>query len=74
MNGYEHAKHEILAGRAEARALWVIVVDEHQRDGYYLKPTPWEGPGEYQHVQFQDGSGTLVKINDKSLPRPKRVA
>jgi hypothetical protein len=66
--GYDEARREILAGRAEARALWVLLSHEHQRDGYALKPTPWEGPGEYQHVVFYGGRGVLVHIPADARP------
>jgi hypothetical protein len=42
-------------------ALWVIVTDQHQRDGYWLMPLQWEGPGEYQHVTLDDGRQGLLK-------------
>ncbi|MCA0276311.1 MAG: hypothetical protein LCH86_09920 [Proteobacteria bacterium] len=69
--GFNEAKRAIATGRARARALWVILTDEHQRDGYALKPSPWEGPGEYQNVSFGDGPGSLVRLpGGKSLKVP----
>lgn len=45
--------------------LWVLLSDEHERDGYALKPDPWEGPGEYQRVTYPGGDslGVLVKVS-----------
>ena len=45
--------------------LWVLLADEHERDGYALKPAPWEGPGEYQRVTYEGGDslGVLVKVS-----------
>lgn len=65
MTGAEHAVAEIRAGRARARALWIILKHESDRDAFALKPDPWEGPGEYQMVEY-DGKrfGVLVKLPD----------
>jgi hypothetical protein len=67
---YREAKKAIAEGRATGHALWVLLSDEHQRDGYALKPIPWEGAGEYQHVTFDDGRDGFVRIPgvDPSLP------
>lgn len=48
---------------AVARQLWILLGTEHDRDGYALKPQKWEGPGEYQCVEYPDGSTTLVKVH-----------
>lgn len=73
--GYDEAVEAITAGRATARALWVIVSSENQRDEYALKPSPYEGPGEYQHVVFTDGGPRLIRLPEygqrlTSLNRP----
>lgn len=63
----------IRAGTAKAKALWVLLSDEHERDGYALRPLRWEGPGEYQHVEFDDGRNGLVKLPfGVSLPTPTK--
>jgi hypothetical protein len=62
MTGYEHAQTEIAAGRAKAHSLWVLLRTAEERDGYALKPNPWEGPGEYQQVSFGDGLGVFVRL------------
>lgn len=61
-SAYDDAAKAIAAGEAEGRALWVLLSDEHQRDGHWLKPMPWEGSGEYQHVRFADGRDGFVRI------------
>lgn len=67
--GYDEASRAIAAGQAEAHALWVLLSDEHERDGHWLKPMPWEGPGEYQRVSYVDGRNGFVRMNGwKSLP------
>lgn len=64
-SGFFDAVEAIKAGRAKAHALWLILSDEKERDGYALKPCPWDGPGEYQHVSFGSESlGILVRIPD----------
>jgi hypothetical protein len=60
--GYEEAAKAILDGKAIPHALWILVDGEHARDGYALKPNPWEGPGEYQHIEFDGEYGRLVRI------------
>ena len=66
---YEEAARAIAEGRAEGHALWVLLSDEHERDGYWLKPMPWEGPGEYQSVRYHDGRAGFVKTHGwRSLP------
>ena len=70
MRGFNEARKAIFSGRAQAHELWVLLSDERQRDGYALKPSPWEGPGEYQRVTFDDGRNVLVRVGEKSLPRP----
>jgi hypothetical protein len=62
-------REAIAHGQAEGYALWVLLKQESDRDGFWLKPLVWEGPGEYQHVAFLDsGKHGFVKITDKSLP------
>ncbi len=72
--GHAEALREIQAGRAEAFALWVLLSQESERDGYALKPMPWEGPGEYQHVKFNDGREGFVRVpfNRSHLPTSSR--
>ncbi|MBX5143333.1 hypothetical protein HJB79_32055 [Rhizobium lentis] len=65
---FKNALKEIHAGRAEAHALWVSLNDEHQRDRFAFKASPWEGPGEYQSVSFKDGRNVFIKIGDRHLP------
>ena len=73
--GFDEARKAIFAGMAKAHALWVLLRDEHQRDGYALKPMPWEGSGEYQHVSFSDGRRGFVRLpSDKRLPPVERIA
>ena len=45
--------------------LWVLLQSKQDRDGYALKPDPWEGPGEYQQVTYSDGRDVLVKVSPK---------
>lgn len=71
--GYDEAVKAIHAGTARPRSLWIIVGDEHQRDAYALKPSPWEGPGEYQHVDFDDGYFRLIRLPDHA-PRLSAIA
>ncbi len=59
---YEIAKKEITAGKLQPHALWILISDESERDGYALKPAAWEGPGEYQRVAAGDDLGFLVKL------------
>lgn len=68
--GYDTAAKAIAEGRATAHALWALLSDEKQRDGYALRPMPWEGPGEYQHVTYADGPNGYVRIpaDKRSLP------
>ncbi|TGR81218.1 hypothetical protein EN866_35435 [Mesorhizobium sp. M2D.F.Ca.ET.223.01.1.1] len=68
--GFDEARKAIFAGKAKSHALWAILTDEHQRDGYALRPMPWEGSGEYQWVSFDDGRSGFVRLPaDKHLPR-----
>lgn len=62
MTAYDEANKAIAAGRAQARALWVLLTDEQDRDRFALKPMPWEGAGEYQHVEFNDGRSGFIRI------------
>lgn len=70
--GFNEAKAAIAAGNAKAHALWVLISNEHDREGYALKPSPWEGSGEYQRVHYSDGRDVLVRIphgiSGRSLP------
>ena len=68
--GFDNAKASIATGDAKAHPLWVVLANEHQRDGYALKPMPWEGAGEYQRVSFDDGRDLFVRIpyGEDTLP------
>lgn len=66
--GYDEAKAAIWAGAAKPKALWVQVGRQDQRDGYALRPNPWEGPGEYQHVAFDDDYCRLIRLPDGARP------
>jgi hypothetical protein len=70
MTGYETAQEAIAKGEATGHALWTLLSNESDRDGYALKPMPWEGSGEYQHVSFADGRDGFVRIpcGKRSLP------
>jgi hypothetical protein len=61
---YAEAAKEVFGGRAKAHALWVLLSKESDRDGYALRPMPWEGSGEYQHFSFADGRDGFVKVPD----------
>ncbi len=75
MAAFNDARRDIAAGRARAHALWVLLSREDERDGYWLKPMPWEGPGEYQHVSYADGREGFVRLPDwQSLPVAKPAA
>jgi hypothetical protein len=67
---FEAAWLAVHAGIAEARALWILIDDEHERDGFWLAPMPWEGPGNYQAVYYRDGRAGLVRVpgDGQSLP------
>lgn len=67
---YYQPKKAVADGSAKASALWVFLSDEHSRDGYGLKPMPWEGTGEYQHVTFNDGRDGFVRTPDEGRPLP----
>lgn len=67
--GFKEARREILAGRCMAQHLWVILSDEHERDRFALKPMPWEGPGQYQHVHYLDGRDGFVRVPSTGLKR-----
>lgn len=60
--GFQEAQAAILAGRATAHSLWQLISNESDREGYALKPVPWEGSGEYQRVEFADGRDVYVRI------------
>lgn len=68
--GYEEAVRAIAAGHAKGKALWVLLSDERERDGHALRPSPWEGSGEYQRVSFDDGRDGFVRVptGRRSLP------
>ncbi|HEU5019650.1 MAG TPA: hypothetical protein VFT69_16955 [Pseudolabrys sp.] len=73
--GYRAAKEAIASRTAEAFALWVLLSDESQRDGYALRPMPWEGSGEYQHVRYADGRNGFVRIPiGEGLPTRAAIA
>jgi hypothetical protein len=61
---YDKAVAAIAKGIAAGHALWVVIGDESQRDRHWLKPAPWEGPGQYQHVSYIDGGHGLIRIPD----------
>lgn len=60
--GYDEARKAIQEGKATPHALWMILSSEHDRDGYALKPSPWEGPGEYQKVSFEGDCYRLIRL------------
>lgn len=60
-HGYDEAVKAIEEGKATPHALWILLSAESDRDRYALKPKPWEGSGEYQHVDF-NGDHRLVRI------------
>lgn len=68
--GYDAAAKAIAKGQAKGHALWVLLLDESDRDGKALKPMPWEGAGEYQHVVFNDGRDGFIRIptGKRALP------
>lgn len=70
MRGYEEAKAAIADGTGQARALWLLLGSESDREGYALKPLTWEGPGEYQCVSFSDGRDGLVRVIIDYRPLP----
>ncbi len=47
---------------AERHQLWILISDASERDGYWLKPDPWTGPGEYQRCTLNDGRGVLRAV------------
>lgn len=59
---YQEAKSEILAGKAVAHPLWVLLSHEKEREEFALKPAMWEGSGEYQRVVHADTRDVLVKV------------
>jgi hypothetical protein len=72
-HGFDVALAAIAKGEAIASALWLLLGTEADRDGYALKPSPWEGPGEYQCVTFSDGRSVLVRVpsDGRALPLTK---
>lgn len=69
--GFNAAVDAIERGEACACSLWLMLCDESERDGYALKPQPWEGRGQYQRVEYTDGRSVLVRLPDDgpfSLP------
>lgn len=71
--GYDEARKAVLSGKARSHTLWTIISDEHQRDGYDLQPLIWEGPGEYQHVSFDDGRRGFVRLPEAGRHLPKNT-
>jgi len=64
VTAYDRTAIAIAKGEAHGHALWVLLFDEHDRNGYALKPIVWEGAGEYQHVSFTDGRDGFIRIPD----------
>lgn len=60
--GYQEARKAIMERRAVPHALWILLSNESDRDGYALKPNPWEGSGEYQHIEIDGEYGRLIRI------------
>lgn len=60
--GFKKASLAIAKGTATAHPLWAVLHNEEQREGYLIRPSPWEGPGDYQHVSFSDGRKVFVRI------------
>lgn len=60
--GYKAACQAIAKGTATAHPLWVLLSNEADREGFALRPMPWEGPGEYQSVKYGDGRQGFVRI------------
>lgn len=73
--GFDAAVAAIKEGRAQPHSLWTLLSDAHERDGYWLRPMPWEGPGEYQHVTYDDGRAGFVRIpcGAYGLPRAAKA-
>lgn len=71
--GFDEAAAAIRAGKAEPHSLWILLSDEHERDGYGLKPMPWEGAGEYQRVSYSDGRDGFVRIPADTYHLPKTI-
>lgn len=61
---FDGAVAAIISGDAEAHNLWVLLSHESQRDGYALRPMPWEGPGQYQHIRYKNGRAGFVRLPD----------
>lgn len=54
---------ELAARTAYFGTLWCLLSFPDQRDGYMLKPVEWQGPGEYQLVEFKDNrTPVLIKV------------
>lgn len=67
--GWLNACQEIADGKAVASALWTLLSKESDRAGYALRPDPWEGPGEYQHLERPNLTGCFVRLPDfRPLP------
>jgi hypothetical protein len=73
-NAYDAATRAIRDGKAKAHALWVLLSAESDRDGYALKPIPWEGSGEYQRVTYDDGRDGFVRIPEGRQALPTKAA
>jgi hypothetical protein len=67
VSAFHEAVAAILNGQATPRALWILLSAPTDRDGLWLKPLRWEGPGEYQHVAYADGRDGLVRVPDGAL-------
>ncbi|WP_320196262.1 hypothetical protein RMR10_004450 [Agrobacterium rosae] len=63
----EETREAIARGDAQAHALWVLLSNETDRDGFWLKPLEWEGSGEYQRVSFRDGRNGFVKTGEQGF-------
>lgn len=73
--GFDAASEAIKAGKATPRHLWVLLLNESDRDGYAYKPEPWEGAGQYQMVHFSDGRKCFVRLPSwDHLPEPAAIA
>ncbi len=55
MTTTEQVRQDIKDGIAHAHSLWMFIKDPDERGGFDLRPSPWEGPGEYQYVHYLDG-------------------
>lgn len=65
--GHAEAAQAIGRGEAHAHSLWCILSRPDERDGFMLKPSMWEGPGQYQNVHLADGRQIYVKLPHLSV-------